>query len=296
MRFWLSLFFAIALFAQDYGDIIHDKATDWLASMLHKLDIYLSDSNESLKERFSIRSSIDTITETRKNTKFRFNIRANLELPRTQKRFHLFLQDYKQKESIDTATQANIKNSIENTTFIGGLSYLTSTHLSYRAGLRFHKITPDPFVSAGWEDNHPLPVGWLYYGFSAGYYLHRKFFSTFFANYQYKASDHTIYAFENDIQYRQRPNASTEFLHSLKCYSSLGRYSLLTPHFDIYSLNDTKQSYHLEYYYAGVDYHDKLFKKWLFYDLAPAVLWRRENGFSPSYRLMVRVGITFERN
>ncbi len=295
MRFWISLFFLLSSLAADI-DTLHRWTNSWIAKQLQALDRWLSDSNESIKQRFSVQSSIDTILETKKETRFRFNIRAHLELPRTQKKLHLFFQDYKPNENLDSQSARNVRSSIQNSSFLAGLSYLTSTNISYRAGVRFHKISPDPFLAAEWNDEKRVLDGWLYYGVRIGYYLDRKFDDLFFLNYQHTLGSRTLFAFENDIRYRQRPSSSLEFLHSLKLYHSLGRYTTLTPHIDLYALNDIQTSFKVNYYYVGADYRDIFYRKWLFYELSPAVLWRIENHFEPSYRLMVRFGITFERN
>ena len=295
MRFWISLFIATALWAQSL-ESLHHHIRNWIGQQLKALDQFLSDSNEPLKQRFSIRTSVDTILETKKEARFRVNIRVRLELPRTQKRLHLFFQEYRPNENIDAQSANNMGDSIKNSSFLAGFSYLTSSNISYRAGVRFHKISPDPFVSAEWDKDHSLMAGWLYYGVRVSYYLDRKFDNLLFAHYQHHLAPHTLFAFENDIRYRQRPNASLEFLHSFKLYHSLGRYTTLTPHADIYALNDSYSSFKVNYYYVGVDYHDIFYRKWLFYELSPAVLWRVENHFEPSYRIMLRFGITFEQN
>ncbi len=295
MRFWISLLLLCSVWAGEI-DTLHQQTNSWIAQHLQALDQFLSDSNESIKQHFSIQTSIDTILETKKEARFRFNIRAKLELPRTQKKLHLFFQDYRPNENLDTQSAHNVGNSIKNSSFLAGFSYLTSTNISYRAGIRFHKISPDPFVSAEWDKDHKFLSGWLYYGLRLTYYLDRRFDNLLFLTYQRPIAARTLFAFENDIRYRQRPNSSLEFLHSLKLYHSLGRYTTLTPHCDLYALNDLSSSYKINYYYIGVDYHDIFHRKWLFYELSPAVLWRIENHFEPSYRLMVRFGITFERN
>ena len=295
MRFWISLFLILSSLAADI-DALHRWTNNWIAKQLQALDQFLSDSNESIKQRFSIQSSIDTIMETKQETRFRFNIKAHLELPRTQKKLHLFFQDYKPNENLDSQSARNVRSSIQNSSFLAGLSYLTSTNISYRAGVRFHKISPDPFLAAEWDNEKRVLDGWLYYGVRVGYYLNRKFDNLLFFHYQHTLDSRTLFAFENDMRYHQRPNSSLEFLHSLKLYHSLGRYTTLIPHIDLYALNDTQTSFKVNYYYVGTDYHNIFYRKWLFYELSTAVVWRIENHFEPSYRLMVRFGITFEQN
>ncbi len=296
MRFWISLFsLFLSLHAMDI-DRMYKSFYDTISSSLRKIDIYLSDNNASIKQRFSIRTSIDTIMETKRETKFKFNIDAHLEFPRTQKKLYLFLQDYKKRNSIDEISGNSLGNSVEQSNFLLGLQYLSSIGISYKAGVKFHKITPDPFAALGWEHTFYFPHFWIYVGDHLSYYARRHLDNTLFAYYQYKFSPKTIFSFENSYRYEQRPDASNQYNHAIKLYNSLSKYEIFTPRAEIYLDSFAKSPYMLQYYYLGFDYQNRFFRDWLFYKLSPAILWRRENGFAPSYRLMVRFGITFERN
>ena len=297
MRYSLSILLCFSLLQAGSLDTYYHNMKQWIADKLKSLDIFMSDSNESLKQHFSIRASIDTIEETKRDDlQFKFNFRANLDFPRTQKRLHLFIQDYKRQESIDEATGENLQDSIDNTSFLVGLQYLTKAKIRYRAGVRFHKITPDPFVGIGWENTHYFHKHWLYYGDRLRYFLDRKIDNKLFANYQYKISPIDIFSFENSYRYRQEPQKEHQVIHALKVYHSLGKRSILIPRAEVYCYASNSSSYRLDYIYLGFDYEDTIYRKWLFFRIAPAVLWRYENDFAPSYRIMFRFGITFEQN
>ena len=296
MRYLLNFTLLCSLLFANTIDTHYLSIKSWIAEQLKRLDIFLSDSNESIKQRFSIRTSIDTILETKQDAQFKFNIKADLEFPRTQKKLHLFIQDYKRRETIDEISGKNIQDSIDNTSFLLGLQYLTFANLRYKAGIRFNKITPDPFVAVGWEHTLYIKKHWLYFGDELRYFLDRKVDNKAFANYQYKLSPIDIFSFENSYRYRQEPDREHQVIHALKIYHSLGQKSLLIPHGEVYCFASRDSSYRLGYLYLGFDYMDTIYRKWLFYQISPAVLWRYENGFAPSYRIMFRFGITFEQN
>ncbi len=297
MRYFLSLvLFYSFLQAQNIIDTRYSDINQWIAQTLQKLDIFLSDSNESIKQHFTIRTSIDTILETKQDGQFKFNIKADLEFPRTQKKLHIFIQDYKRSDTIDETSGKNIQDSIDNTSFLFGLQYITFANLRYKAGIRFNKITPDPFIAVGWEHTLYFHKHWLYFGDELRYFLDRKIDNKAFANYQYKLSPIDLFSFENSYRYRQEPDNEHQVVHALKIYHSLVERSLLTPHTEVYCFASKTSSYRLGYFYLGFDYSDTFYRKWIFYQISPAVLWRYENNFAPSYRIMFRVGVTFEQN
>ncbi|WP_201337278.1 MULTISPECIES: hypothetical protein [unclassified Nitratiruptor] len=295
MRYFLSLLLVVPLWAINL-DLDYKNINEWISEKLRLLDIYMSDSNESVKQNFSIRSSIDTIIETKQTPQFKFNMRANLEFPRTQKRLHLFIQDFKKQNSVDEVSGQNIEDSIRNTSFLFGLQYMSKGNIRYRAGIRFHKITPDPFIALGWERTHYFKHAWIYYGNELRYFLHRHIDNKLFANFQYKRNNYELFSFENSYRYEERPVGEHQVTHALKIYHSFGERSLLIPRAECFFYANNEESYKINYYYLGFDFQDTFYRKWLFYQIGPAVLWRRENSFDPSWRVTFKIGITFEKN
>ncbi len=294
MRYFISSLLVVTHLCAFDIDTTYKSILEFLRSSINSLDIFLSDSNVSIKQRFDISTWVDTALETKRDTEFKFNIRAHLELPRTRKRLHLFLQDFKTKNSIDYQNGRNLKDSINNNSYLFGLQYLTKTGFHYKLGIKFN--TFDPFAGAAWEYTHHFTSSWLYYGFNAKYYAKRHLDTLAFMNYQTKLSDRDILSFENSYRYEEDLHHLHQYLHALKIYHSATKDEIIVPHFEIYCDSDDTRSYKLNYYYAGVDYENTFYRKWLFYKLSPAVLWRMENDFDPSYRVMVSVGIRFEQH
>ena len=53
--------------------------------------------------------------------------------------------------------------------------------------------------------------------------------------------------------------------------------------------------YDVDYYHIHTLYHHIFYKKWLYYQVAPSILWRERNSFDTSYRLMLNFGILFKK-
>ncbi|MRJ02070.1 MAG: hypothetical protein GXO19_04290 [Epsilonproteobacteria bacterium] len=295
MRYFISLAVALPLMAGTI-DYYYHKLFSFVSDTLRSIDMMLSDSNESLKQKFSIRSSVDTIMESREAVRFKFNIRAHISLPRTQKRLNLFFQEYRRSENIDDETQRDLDKSVKDRSFLVGIQYLTFKHLSYRAGVRFHGISPDPFVSAAWENTFYLTDNsWIYYGDKIFYYLDRHLDNKLFASYQQRVDEQTVFSFDNVYRYQEYLKEH-QYTHRLTWYRSMGRYEFISPKAMIYSTQNEDHGYRLNYYYVGIAYHDRIFRDWLFYEIEPGLIWRDEYDFKPGFRWLFRFGISLERN
>jgi hypothetical protein len=172
---------------------------------------------------------------------------------------------------------------------------MTRAHLSYRIGIRFHRISPDPFLSVGWENTAYFGKSWIYYGDRAYYYLDRHLDNRLFANYQRRLSERAVFSFENSYRYQEYIQEH-QLTHSLVWYRSISQYKFVSPRLTLYVSKAPTHNFTVDYYYAGVRYHDRFYRNWLFYEVEPGLIWRREKGYESGLRCMFRIGITFERN
>ncbi len=294
MRFWISLFFSISLFAVTIDEYYKDTLS-FLTDTIRSIDVLLSDNNVSLKQKFSIRTSVDTIMESREPIRFRFNFRANLSLPRTQKRLNLFLQEFRKSDNIEDETQNSINRSIQDRSFLIGLQYLTRHNLTYRLGVRFRGISPDPFIMAGWENttyfNNNL---WIYYGDRAYYYIDRHLDNRLFASLQSRLDNRSLFTLNNSYRYQEYIKEH-QFTHALTWFRSIDRYKFFSPTIMLYATQSPDHGYRISNYYIGITYHDRFYRDWLFYEIEPGLIWRDEYNFKLGFRCLLRVGVTFER-
>ncbi|BAF70418.1 hypothetical protein [Nitratiruptor sp. SB155-2] len=297
MRYFLSLFFTVSVLFAGVLDTWHQKIEDFFGNTIERLDKFLSESNESVSQKYSLETSLRVFTESKKaGSGYKFNITSKIPLPRTEKKLYLFLQDFKRTTSVDEQSGNNIRDSIDNNSYLLGLFFKPKSKLKYRAGIRFHTITPDPFAGVVFHDMVQFDQkNRLEYGDSLYYYLDRKLDNTLYANYIYHINSAQYFAFENSYRYIQEPNKEHQILDSFKLYTTLNKKRFVIPSFQVYSTANQKRSYHLDYIYLGCTYHDTILRPWLFYEVAPAVLFREINNFQASYRVDFTVGITFSK-
>ncbi|BCD60626.1 MULTISPECIES: hypothetical protein [unclassified Nitratiruptor] len=297
MKYLLSFIFTVSVLYAGVLDTWHKKIEDFFGNTIEKLDKFLSESNASVPQKYSLETSLRVFTESKKiGSGYKFNITSKIPLPRTQKRLYLFLQDFKRTTSIDEQSGNNIRDSIDNNSYLLGLFYNTKSKLKFRAGVRFHTITPDPFVGATFTHTYPFDQkNRIEFGNSLYYYLDRKLDNTFYANYIHQFNATQNFAFENSYRYIQDQENEHQILNSFKLYTVLDANRFTIPSFQFYSTTNQKRSYHVDYLYLGIKYHDTIWRKWIFYELTPAVLFREINNFQASYRVDFTVGITFSK-
>jgi hypothetical protein len=295
MRFFvLNLVFFTTLLAS--VDSFYKKIYDYLDQSVTSLDKFLSrDYNSTLEDRFSFRIYLDTINEEAQGNIYKFGIKANIRLSRTIQKLNLFLEDFRNKENINTNTQNSVANSIQDNSYLLGLQYLTSTFLRYRAGIKIRSLTPDPFVSVGAEKSSGSQKWWFHYGARVMYSIKREFDDRVFLNFNSRLGERLLLSQTNTLRYEQRSDDRYQETNALKLYYSPSRYQLLSGGVSAYFASDKLNDLALRYYYTGIDYSDRIFRPWIFYQISPGFVFRKERDFDPSFRILFRIGITFEK-
>ena len=295
MRFFvLSLIFATALFAS--VDSFYKKIYDYLDRSVTSLDKFLSqDYNSTLEDRFSFRVYLDTINEEAQGNIYKFGIKANVRLSRTMQKLNLFLEDFQNKEDINTNTQNNVADSIQENSYLLGLQYLTKSFLRYRAGIKIRSLTPDPFVSVGAEKSSGTKEWWFYYGARVLYSIKNEFDDRAFLNFNYQLGENLLLSQTNTLRYEQQGDDRYQETNALKLYYSPSRYKLVSGGISAYLAADKLSDLTLLYYYTGIDYSDRIFRPWFFYQISPGFIFRKERDFNPAFRILFRVGVTFEK-
>lgn len=102
----------------------------------------------------------------------------------------------------------------------------------------------------------------------------------------YNATDHSIFRWNNHFYYRDR---SKDWLwqHSFQQLTQLDEKNALIAGFYIEGLS--RPNYRLEEYLVSLRWRKNALRKWLFCEIEPFVLWRRDEQFSASYGIALRL-------
>jgi len=232
--------------------------------------------------------------------KFRLKVRAHLPLSRSKKRFRLFVGNLDNDNISDTLDNDNGKNKPEI-----GVNYFSPEYYGIRSkySIGIHGVYP--FARARYSTDFN-PGNW-----------NLEFVQTFeyFADdgFEEKSQGFFDTAFLNLSLFRLFVERSTEEKSSGMSYSA-GAIMFWQPSYkagltltqavfgntkygyyqDNDSLNNPLENMSgINKYYTSVKYRQNFFRKWLFYELEPAVDFDARNDFEANYSLMLRFDIFY---
>jgi hypothetical protein len=102
----------------------------------------------------------------------------------------------------------------------------------------------------------------------------------------YNVTDHSIFRWNNHYYYRDRSN-DWLWQHSVQRLTQFDEKNALIAGFYIEGLS--RPNYRLEEYLVSLRWRKNTLRKWLFYEIEPFVLWRRDEHFSASYGIALRL-------
>ncbi|MFT2089436.1 hypothetical protein [Paraglaciecola sp. 2405UD69-4] len=102
----------------------------------------------------------------------------------------------------------------------------------------------------------------------------------------YKATAKSMFRFNNHYYFRDRTN-DWRWLHSLQKLTQFSEHNALITGF--YVEGFSRPNYRVEEYLVSMRWRKNTLRTWLFYEVEPFILWRRDEHFSASYGLALRV-------
>lgn len=254
------------------------SSADWIDSYFGEKRSEIEEENSSLRLKLSGSAGADEGTDS--------TVRASLHLilPNLENRLHLFAssildEDEKDIENFDPNDDRN--DTRRN--FYLSMRYFIKTadsiNLSFRGGLKFHSLTPALFAGprysyikkwSSWdfrfieEMTYFTDNGWES---NCSFEFEKSFTETVFYRTKYngrwqESEPGYIYWIDNDLYYT---------ISEKKVIN----YRVRT-FFDRYPGNQ------LTYILTGVRYRQGFYRKWLFFEVAPHVVFRKEEDYHPS--------------
>ena len=277
----------------------HDELCNILVDTSNSIDDYFIDSNES-KLRSTTYAEFSTSVAMEANQKFERDVRLRLRLslPKIQKNLRLIFEDENNDNSLYDRTTLNDEKLIDKSYYLR-VEYFKfirkKFNLALGAGLRVRQGNLVPYVNLRsrydlYKDNH----------IKSSFYNRLRFYSDgetedileFNNIYTFDASVYAI--LRNQLSYSNNKFYEIAY-HDLSLIKELNEKRQLRVGMGIRSNLKNFKNYNIDYYHIHTLFHHLFYKKWLYYQVAPSVLWREENGFDISYRLMLNFGIYFKK-
>ncbi len=218
----------------------------------------------------------------------RFKIRVRL--PALQDRVDLLLsddEDYEQDTSIKAARQP-IERNRRNTTI--ALRYRSSedAKLSHRIGTgRRGQI----YVKSRFDDmaafNKQLA---LFYDAEAYLYNRDQFGAEAGATIQYISPHDHVFRFNHRFYYRDR-SEDWIWQHEGQYLQPVDAHTALI--YTLFSEGSSRPNYRLNEVYLSAKWRSNPTRDWLFYEVEPFILFLRDEDFSPSYGVAMRIEVYY---
>jgi len=214
----------------------------------------------------------------------RFKVRV--KLPNLKNRADLVLSDY-DDDRPDSEIQASGNNDfVDQNRFSLALRWRSSPEsgLSHRIGVGRRL---QAFFKSRYRNSHILTdKTTLRWETSAYLYSNDGLGGDFSWQLGYNATDHSIFRWNNHFYFRDSTN-DWLWQHSLQKLTQFDEKNALIAGFYIEGLS--RPNYRLDEYLVSLKWRKNTLRKWLFYEVEPFILWRRDESFSASYGIALRL-------
>lgn len=281
-------------------DLIHQRVSEWIYETSNKIDIFFSGNSEEVyvKNGTYLDTSFDTYAETYRSQQYRFNISLRLRLPRTQRKLNLVLEDFKETSSTDLSKSASMSDTIGSNDYLLGVHYRQQesrfTRIGYGGGVRFRKVTPDPYLSAYISRSFYFAKKWeLLLREKVRYFADYRLDNTIEASLIKVISEELRFSFTNIYRFLEYYSYRNEIIDSLSLKQFLNSKMGVSYSASAYSSGDTQGVFKLQYYYGGISFRHYYYRNWAYYQTDAGVMLREANNFKPSTRVLFKLGFIF---
>lgn len=217
---------------------------------------------------------------------FETRFKVRVKLPNLKNRADLILSDYDDERPENDIQASGNNDFVEQNRFSLALRWRNSPEsgVSYRIGVGSRL---QAFVKSRYRNTHLLTdKTTLRWETSAYMYSNDGLGADFSWQVGYNATDYSIFRWNNHFYYRDRSN-DWLWQHSLQKLTQFNEKNALVA--GVYIEGLSRPNYRLEEYLVSLRWRKNTLRKWLFYEIEPFVLWRRDEIFSASYGIAVRL-------
>jgi hypothetical protein len=253
----------------------------------------LEDFSHTEKAQGEARIRLGWEPRSRDLNEFDTRFKVRVKLPNLKNRVDLVLSDY-DDDTPDNDIQASGNNDfIEQNRFSLALRWRRSPEsgLSHRIGVGRRL---QAFAKSRYRQSHVLSdKANLRWETSAYLYSSDGLGANFSWQLGYNTSEHSTIRWNNHYYFRDRSN-DWLWRHSLQRLTQFNEKNALIA--GVYIEGLSRPNYNLQEYLVSLRWRKSSLRKWLFYEIEPFVLWRKDESFSASYGIALRIEGHFSKN
>ena len=240
--------------------------------------------NKQAKAEGRIQLSWEPRSRDLAETALRFRIRVSL--PHLEDRVDLLLSDNEDETQSDTlkAARNDSLGRRDNTTIALRFRPDQNSHYSYRIGAgRRDQL----YVKSRYRDAMAFNAHWaMLYDAELYYYTRDRLGAELGAAIQHVAENNNVTRLNNRFYFRDDSN-DWLWRHELQHLYPIDTHNALMYRLMVEGLD--RPQYKVEEVYTGLRWRSNPLREWLYFDVEPFVLWRRDEGFKPSYGMAFRI-------
>jgi len=278
-------------------DIYHKKISQILIDTSRSVDDFFIETNSSnIKNKTQAQIKTSFAIENGREAEYALHFRLRLHLPKLQNRFRLIFEDEDSDDIFYDGSKLDSQYKLENKNYFVRVDYydyvVKKIDFTFGVGLKFKKLNIYPYLNFKtkylFEDKSIL----LKNRFRL--YSNREYSDTITVSKVKRFNDNSYLLFRNFIRYRSS-SKNRDMVNSISITNSLPKHRevtagfLLKEHFQIYK-------YYFDYPQLYFGYRSPIYKNWLYYEINPSILWREENNYKRSFRVMFNIGVNFNKN
>ncbi|MEP4890217.1 MAG: hypothetical protein ABJV04_09350 [Aliiglaciecola sp.] len=289
--FFLTLHFSKTVSAQEeqavWLDSMHKNISESVLDTAQWFDNFFANENlqEDQKALGEVRLRLGIEPRSRSLEEFEARLKVRVKLPNLKNRVDLILTDFDEDQDDKIGSSGNSQFNREDSINLA-LRYKVSpdSGLSHRIGFgrRFQYYAKSRYRDALSLSNSLE----MRYDASIYYYNRDKFGTSLSLTFDYDYSKHLLLRYHNRFEYRDRSN-DWLWQHSWQGFKQINDTSAVI--YGYYIEGITQPNYRLEEHLVSVKLRKQTKRNWLFYEVEPFILWRRNEHFSASYGLALRI-------
>ena len=217
---------------------------------------------------------------------FETRFKVRVKLPNLKSRAELVLSDYDDDRPDNDIHASGSNEFVERNRFSLALRWRSrpDSGLSHRIGIGRRL---QAFAKSRYRNSHILTdKTTLRWETSAYLYSKDGLGADFSWQLGYNATDHSIFRWNNRFYFRDRTN-DWLWQHSLQKLTQFDEKNALIA--GVYIEGLSRPNYRLEEYLVSLRWRKNTLRKWLFFEVEPFILWRRDEHFSASYGIALRL-------
>jgi hypothetical protein len=298
------LFFLSILHADDDNITLLDKYHDDLCQILvdtsNSIDDYFVESN-CTEERSSTRAEIinSFAIESRQSFEKDLRIRIRLSLPKIQKNLRLVFEDETNDNTLYDSTRLTNEH-LEEKNYYLRLEYFKyvqkKLNMAVAGGVKIRNSNLVPYLNI--RSRYSLYdkgkfKSEFYNRFR--YYTDSEIDNAFEFNSQYEFDDRLNIFWRNQLSYSNKEEFQT-LINDLSWIRTLNKKEQVGAGVGLVSKLKNFKEPNIDYAHVHVLFHHVFYKGWMYYQVAPSILWRESNDFKTSYRYMMNFGLIFDND